>query len=178
MAWSWGSPIPTVEHPPRPPTPPPKPPPLETVLGHPTVSTLGVGGGGELQNCDGRCGGGLPATRRGPAEMLFLWMLSGSTEGSSMLWKPIYRRFPLLLALVWAWRWGCPAWSGPVWRGARFCGCSGWRESGGLGMLPLCDPEEQRRRWGAQGGRSGSSLSPGRFIRRNHATHCSKTSRT
>ncbi|TNN42650.1 hypothetical protein EYF80_047147 [Liparis tanakae] len=45
-------------------------------------------------------------------------------------------------------------------------------------MLPLTEPEEQRRRWGAQGGRSGSSLSPGRFIRRNHATHCSNTSCT
>jgi hypothetical protein len=45
-------------------------------------------------------------------------------------------------------------------------------------MLPLWELEEQRRRWGAQGGRSGSSLSPGRFIRRNHATHCSRTTLT
>lgn len=45
-------------------------------------------------------------------------------------------------------------------------------------MLPLWEPEEQRRRWGAQGGLSGLSFSPGRFMRKNHATHCSKTSCT
>lgn len=45
-------------------------------------------------------------------------------------------------------------------------------------MLPLWEPEEQRRKWGAHGGRSGSSFSPGLFIRKNHATHCSKTSCT
>lgn len=45
-------------------------------------------------------------------------------------------------------------------------------------MLPLWEPEEQRRKWGAHGGRSGSSFSPGRFIRRNQATHCSRTSCT
>lgn len=50
IACSWGSPIPAAEHPPSPPGPLPKPPPLETVLGQPTVSILGVGGGGELQN--------------------------------------------------------------------------------------------------------------------------------
>lgn len=45
-------------------------------------------------------------------------------------------------------------------------------------MLPLWEPEEQRRRWGAHGGRSGLSFSPGRFIRKNQATHCSRTSWT